>query len=570
MKPTRYLPVLIVTLLSQPVFAEDATSADEELRILKNTTRNLLDNLVEVGALSEWRAKQILKKSEDQAAAEAAAEKQKREADQAEQEREMTSSPVGVVRVPYVPDFVRDEIKGEISTDLQSRVVEDVMAQAKNEQWGVPNALPDWTRRFKFSGDLRLRLQGDIYSPNNAPFGTAFVDYNEVNDNGGFSGSFLNTDEDRYRARYRMRLGVKAKVTNGVTAGIRIATGSIGNPVSTNQTMDGNFGSKQLILDRAYVKYDGLDVDAYPWMTAWGGRMPNPWFKTDLVWDDDVNPEGFAATFRFNMSGSDDLFSMDRRDRTLFLTIGAFSVDEIEFSDDDKWLLATQIGYDMIFENQSSFKIALAYYDYQNIEGQRSPLSQPNLYDTTAPGFVQKGNSMFDISNEPGVPFQRFGLASDYNLVNMTLEYDIANFSPFHVILTGDYVENIGYDVNDIKERLVGGSMFVNSTFFTDDPDNKETTGYMAKVTMGWPNVLLRDTWQTFFAFKHLERDAVLDAFTDSDFHLGGTNAEGWIIGGSYSLIDNTYLKVRYMSADEIVGPQLGIDVIQVDLNTKF
>mgnify|MGYP001824894067 FL=1 len=570
MKSTRFLPVLMVMLLSQPVIAGDTSDNNEEILKLKNTTQNLLDNLVEIGALSEWRAQQILKQSEEQAAAQLAAEKEKQKADQESLEKDQAEAPAGVVRVPYVPDYVRDEIKGEISTDLQSKVVEDVMAQAKNEAWGVPNALPDWTRRFKFSGDLRLRLQGDIYAPNNAPFGTAFVDYNDVNDNGGFSGSFLNTDEDRYRARYRMRLGVKAKVTNGVTAGIRIATGQEGNPVSTNQTMDGDFGSKQLILDRAYVKYDGYDEDSYPWITAWGGRMPNPWFKTDLVWDEDVNPEGFAATFRFNMSGSDDLFSMDRRDRTMFLTVGAFSVDEIEYSGDDKWLFATQIGYDMIFEDQSSFKIALAYYDYYNIEGKRSPVSQPNLYDTTAPGFVQKGNSMFDISNVPGEPFQRFGLASDYNLVDLTLKYDIARFAPFHVILSGDYVENIGYDADDITSRLEGGLMFVNSTFATDDPENAETTGYMLKVTLGWPNVLLRDTWQTFFAFKHLERDAVPDAFTDSDFHLGGTNAEGWIIGGSYSLIDNTYLKVRYLSADEIVGPPLGIDVIQVDLNTKF
>jgi hypothetical protein len=62
----------------------------------------------------------------------------------------------------------------------------------------------------------------------------------------------------------------------------------------------------------------------------------------------------------------------------------------------------------------------------------------------------------------------------------------------------------------------------------------------------------------------------VLDAFTDSDFHLGGTNAKGWILGGSYGITDNTYVSARYMTADEIDGPTLGIDVVQVDLNTKF
>ncbi len=69
----------------------------------------------------------------------------------------------------------------------------------------------------------------------------------------------------------------------------------------------------------------------------------------------------------------------------------------------------------------------------------------------------------------------------------------------------------------------------------------------------------------------------MLDAFTDSDFRLGGTNTQGWILGGAYGLTDNTYLTARYMSAEEIDRPalgsgraRLGIDVLQLDLNSRF
>jgi hypothetical protein len=112
--------------------------------------------------------------------------------------------------------------------------------------------------------------------------------------------------------------------------------------------------------------------------------------------------------------------------------------------------------------------------------------------------------------------------------------------------------------------------MFVDSSLFTADPGDEQIEGYQLKVTVGWPSTLLRGNWQTFLAYRYLERDAVLDAFTDSDFHLGGTNAKGWLLGGAYGLTDNTYLSMRYMSADEISGPPLGIDVLQVDLNAKF
>ena len=67
-----------------------------------------------------------------------------------------------------------------------------------------------------------------------------------------------------------------------------------------------------------------------------------------------------------------------------------------------------------------------------------------------------------------------------------------------------------------------------------------------------------------------MERDAVLDAFNDSDFHRGGTDAEGYSIGGELGLLKNTWARLRYLSADEIDGPPLGIDVLQIDLNAKF
>jgi hypothetical protein len=67
-----------------------------------------------------------------------------------------------------------------------------------------------------------------------------------------------------------------------------------------------------------------------------------------------------------------------------------------------------------------------------------------------------------------------------------------------------------------------------------------------------------------------VERDAVLDAFSDSDFHLGGTNVQGWTIGGNYGLVKNVWLTGRWLSGNVISGAQYGVDVMQLDLNTRF
>ena len=76
--------------------------------------------------------------------------------------------------------------------------------------------------------------------------------------------------------------------------------------------------------------------------------------------------------------------------------------------------------------------------------------------------------------------------------------------------------------------------------------------------------------WNVSAFYKYLESDAVVDAFTDSDFHLGGTNAKGYIFGGSYGVAHNVDLTAHWLSASEVSGPPYTVDVILLDLNGRF
>jgi hypothetical protein len=79
-----------------------------------------------------------------------------------------------------------------------------------------------------------------------------------------------------------------------------------------------------------------------------------------------------------------------------------------------------------------------------------------------------------------------------------------------------------------------------------------------------------RHAWRAALRYRYLQRDATLDGFTDSDFHLGGTDSEGYVLRGDYVLGRKVYLTLRYLSANEIDGPPLGIDIWQLDLNGRF
>lgn len=532
-------------------------SADEkaELLKLKNTTINLIEALVNEGVLSRERADALMADAKQKAEAQAAAE----ERGQAVKR--------DVVRVPYVPEFVKDEIRDEVRAGLREEVVGDVMSQAKNERWGVPGALPEWTSKVKLSGDIRLRWQSDLFAGNNSV--NQYPDFQAINDDGGFASTpdqFINTTEDRHRARARIRIGVTGKVSNNIKVGVRLASGNQRDPVSTNETLSTSDGRWDFAVDRAYLQYQGYDLDAYNWLTLTGGRIPNPFLHTNLVWDKDLNFDGAAATFRYSLSGSSDLYDVDEEGKSVFLTLGAFPLEEVELSSRDKWLYAAQLGAEWLFQDQSRLKFGLAYYNYDNIVGERNAINSITN-DFTAPAFMQKGNSVFDLSNPSRSRI--FGLASDFDIVNLTASYDIARFAPTHVVLTADYAQNIGYDSDEVADRVGSSNIFTPSTPGSD-LFKKRNQAYQVKLLVGWPKLRKRRDWQLFGAWKHIERDSVLDAFTDSDFYLGGTDAEGWVLGGGYGLANNTWMRLRWLSSDEIDGEKLGIDTIQLDLNSRF
>ena len=104
----------------------------EELLKLRNTTTNLIKELVKQGILTDKVANDMISKAETDADIQA--------------QQQATQKPVdapepGEVRVPYVPEFVKDEIRQQVRTELRVDVVHDVMQEAKTQKWGVPDAL---------------------------------------------------------------------------------------------------------------------------------------------------------------------------------------------------------------------------------------------------------------------------------------------------------------------------------------------------------------------------------------------------------------------------------------------
>ncbi len=414
--------------------------------------------------------------------------------------------------------------------DIKEEIRSEVTNELLREVWKINRALTEKDKRLRFNGDLRLRYEKDRFDKNNADFAQP-----------ASPSVLMNTKVDSDRFKYRVRFGAEAMVNEQWDAVIRLASGSTTNPVSTNATMGDYMNKDTVLFDSAYLRWR-----PEKWVTVYGGRMPNPWFSSDLVWDSDLNFEGLAMQVRTPIAES----------WTPFITAGAFPLQQYDFTQHGKWLMAGQLGLDRKSQNGVGFKIGAAYYNFKNITGVPNDPDNPGATDWTAPQFQQKGNTLFNISADPNV--YKTALASEFKELNVTGTLDIGFWDPFHIVFLGDYVKNLGFKKSDVAQR----------TGNTDPA--RQIEGYQYGMSLGYPAAYASGQWRVYFYKKRLGADAVVDGFTDSDFHLGGTNAKGWILGTDVGLAKNTWLTLRWMTADEISGPPLAIDVLQVDLNARF
>jgi hypothetical protein len=411
---------------------------------------------------------------------------------------------------------------------------------------------PDWARRISIGGDVRLRYQSDTFPEGNADFADP-TDLSRT----------LNTSNDRHRYRYRARLDVNADIIDDrskkagrAKIGMRLSTGSENNPISTNETM-GDFNNKdKLLFDRAFLQY------AYkPGKEVWGGKLPeikltggrfaNPFESTNLIWDGDLNFEGFALNFTTD--------TLTRTTWSMFMSAGYFPLQEVELVQEDKFFWGGQLGFEFRPSSSFTFQIAGAFYDFQNITGKLNEPDRPDdASDYTAPLFQTKGNALFIIDSSVALEDQKTGLAAEYQLANASAKMTLKFFAPIEIVIDADYVINLALDVDEVVKLTEA------------DKKNYGDEGYQFGFLIGYPKIANSGQWHASVFYRYLETDAVLDAFTDSDFRGGGTNAKGWGAGFGVGLYKNVWLSAKWMSADEITGPQFAQDTLQVDINGRF
>ena len=320
---------------------------------------------------------------------------------------------------------------------------------------------------FSFSGDLRVRYE---------PF---------------FGGgpSNLPAPQDRHRERYRLRLNANAKFNDEFSGGLSIASGDPGDPISTNQTLTGFFVRKPILIDKAFATYNPAWFKPFQ-VTA--GKWAYTWYRTELTWDNDLNPEGVSESFVWNWKDS-------------FLQrfgVVAFQMPVLEVSGGkDSAVFGEQIQTYWRLHDRIKLGANVAFYNYR----------QPNAIAANQNGSLGSFGAGFGGSANTN----NFGLingvrtfASKFGVLDAIARLDVdTGIGPFPVMLLFDFAQNTKACEN------VGAFVAAGVTPPACNP--RQRHGYWAEVQFG--RTQEQGDMRFGYTFIRIERDAVVAAFNFSD-----------------------------------------------------
>ncbi|MBV7480977.1 putative porin [Pseudomonas sp. PDM31] len=328
----------------------------------------------------------------------------------------------------------------------------------------------------------------------------------------------VSNNKDQDRQRIRARLGAFTEINSQVDTGIRIATGSSDDARSTNQDLNNYFDKKSIWLDLGYIDYH---PDAIKNLHLVGGKMPQQWVSMgDIIWDSDINPEGLAVTYKYPLSGSTELFG----------SAGHYTLKDnvdgegVQFKHDLR-LYAGQLGGRFALTDDLKMTLGGSLYAYDNDDSSACPTSGT----ATSPcALAVNGNS----------PGEQFKLYEGFG------QLDIGGL-PMPLSLYGQIVNN-------------------------NDASNDQDTAWLAGVKTKVYGFALD------YNYRDVQRNAVVGAFTDSDFAYGYTGSRGHKLKASYELDKNFTLGATYFLANsDYINASSNqkdsdINTLQLDAEAKF
>lgn len=373
----------------------------------------------------------------------------------------------------------------------------------------------------KFSGDIRLRSE-------------SFFGLSNSLAQSGNPALFGNELSQRHRMRLRARLSVRGTIGEEFEWGLRLATGSFADNISTNQTFTDFFNRKPFGLDQVFVTYKPRRLRG---LRIQGGKFEAPWTYTEMTIDNDLMVEGFNQSFSrvFKKSTLKDLTLvawqlplLERNSAFVRNSDGTVNIDQsrrggrdlalygaqvraklepsskvtLDLSVADLYFSGTQfISPVQVFGSQLQLPITIA------IPATATTPAQTISTQVSVPrDFLVAGNANLGLTTASNNATNRDGrLASGFNLVDLLGRLELKYSKRFPVTILLNFVTNTR--TREVVTAGPGGADVVLP--------NNENNGFWGEVQVG--QLKARGDMSFGYTFMRIEKDAVLTPFNLSD-----------------------------------------------------
>lgn len=403
-----------------------------------------------------------------------------------------------------------------------------------------------------FSGDIRMQYDSLYGLLNNAP---------NVN-NPAILGNELSS---RQRIRYRLRFAVRGKIGGDVFTGayaangekrtdkefewgIRLAAGTLANPVSPNPVLTDFFSRKPVGIDQVFVAWRPRPV---PGLRIIAGKFEPTWTRTEMTIDNDLQVEGISQaysrdiknSFLKNISFSAWQLPMLERGTTFVRNAnGTINIEESRRGGRDLALYGAQLQTRFALDAKTNLTLSLANLHFANTDAINpvqvfgANLQLPVTFTIPASGggaahtvttvvnipreFLVSGNGNLGLSAATNNAVNRNGrLASGFNLVDAIAQLEFRQFKHLPVTVIFDYVRNTQ------TRGVIAADAAGNEVILPND----ESDGVWAEFRV---QSLRKERGSDFnapvvgdilfsYTFLRIEKDAVLTPFNWDDLIQG-------------------------------------------------
>ncbi|MFN2512099.1 MAG: putative porin [Pyrinomonadaceae bacterium] len=409
----------------------------------------------------------------------------------------------------------------ERSETAGARIIAEPQASPIEDRLKKVEARVSEIGSVKFSGDIRLRSE-------------SFFGLSNILPSGSTPGALGNDLSWRHRARLRARLAIRGTIGEEFDWGLRLATGSFADNISTNQTLTDFFNRKPFALDQAFITYTPRRVSG---LRLQGGRFEPPWTFTEMTIDNDLQVEGLNESYSrsFKKSMVKDLTfvawqlpMLERNSAFVRNLDGTINIEQSRRDGRDLALLGAQVRTRLEPNAKVALTLAIADLYFSGtqfispVQVFGSQLQLPLTFTIPARGataaqtvttlvliprdLLVPGHGNLGLTTASNNAVNRDGrLSSGFNLVDLIARLELKHSKRFPVTVLLNLVTN-----TQARDVVRAGPEGVDLVL-----PNHENQGFWGEVQVGQTRA--RGDILFGYTFLRVEKDAVLTPFNFSD-----------------------------------------------------